>query len=451
MDFTQDQREALNQFNLFNESEALFKCFILKGYAGTGKTTLISNIVSTFSNQRRKLKLLAPTGRAAKVMASYADFPAATIHKQIYFLSDAVNGIGLVRAKNLYKNTLFIVDEASMVGVDSSSTEGNLLQDLLNYTYSGDGCSLMLVGDPGQLPPVGQLDSPALQAAYLTNQYPGLTIFSHTLKEVVRQAADSEITANATFLRSLTKVDPPYFNSVGKEVHSIDGSSLLDSLEYARRDGDDSFVMLTISNKRAGKWNQEIRNRLFLYEESLVRGEWLMVVKNNYYWASDSEMGLIANGEMMHIVKIIKEEHLYGMDFIHVNATFNSDPLHERTVICFKDTLFSDLPNFPRDVMKDLFFEIEKDFIHERNKRKRYQLILKNPYFNALQVKYAYCVTAHKAQGGQWDSVFVDYGFIPENMDKREYMRWLYTCITRAKHRLYLLNFPREHFLNPLD
>jgi exodeoxyribonuclease V len=183
MDFTQDQREALNQFNLFNESEALFKCFILKGYAGTGKTTLISNIVSTFSNQRRKLKLLAPTGRAAKVMASYADFPAAIIHKQIYFLSDAVNGIGLVRAKNLYKNTLFIVDEASMVGVDSSSTEGNLLQDLLNYTYSGDGCSLMLVGDPGQLPPVGQLDSPALQVAYLTNQYPGLTIFSHTLKE----------------------------------------------------------------------------------------------------------------------------------------------------------------------------------------------------------------------------------------------------------------------------
>lgn len=451
MEFTQDQLEALKQFELFDRSDAPYRCFVLKGYAGTGKTTLIAHLVLKFSEQRRKLKLMAPTGRAAKVMSGYANYPAGTIHKQIYFLSDAIDGSGLVRAKNMYKNTLFVVDEASMVGVESSKAEGNLLQDLLNYVYAGDGCSLLLVGDPGQLPPVGQTDSPALQTEYLAYHYPGLTVFTHTLREVVRQAADSQITANATFLRALTHSEPPYFNQVGKEVEAIQGDALLDALDQARSTGDESFIMLTISNKRASKWNQEIRNRLFHYEESVVRGEWLMVVKNNYFWAADSDMGLIANGELMTVVKIIREEHLYGMDFIHVVATFSSEPTNERTVICFKGVLDSELPNFSRDVMKTLFFEIEKDYIHERNKRKRYQLILKNPYFNALQVKYAYCVTAHKAQGGQWDSVFVDYGFIPENMDQREYIRWLYTCLTRAKLKLYLLNFPSDYFTIPLD
>ena len=171
-----------------------------------------------------------------------------------------------------------------------------------------------------------------------------------------------------------------------------------------------------------------------------------MVVKNNYFWAADSEMGLIANGEMLQVLRVKREEHLYGFDFLHLDVSFLSEPNKERTVICFKETLLSDAPNFPRDVLKQLFFEIEKDYASERNKRKRYQLILKNPYFNALQIKYAYCVTAHKAQGGQWDAVFVDYGFIPEQMDKKEYVRWLYTCVTRAKQCLYLVNFPESYF-----
>jgi exodeoxyribonuclease-5 len=446
MEFTADQKEALRIFNEFDSSDSSYRCFILKGYAGTGKTTLISHLVGVFKEEKRKIKLIAPTGRAAKVMSSYANFPSATIHKLIYYMSDSVEGSSLILAKNLYKHTLFVVDEASMVGIESSNSEGSLLQDLLNYVFSGEGCSLMLVGDPGQLPPVGQTDSPALRKDFLAHHYSAIRVFEHTLTEVVRQAAHSQITTNATFLRSIQVPQPPYFSKVGKDVLRINGSELLDALEVARSEGDESFVMLTISNKRAGQWNHEIRNRLFQYEESLVRGEWLMVVKNNYFWAADSEMGLIANGELMNIVRIVREEHLYGFDFIHVAATFFSEPSKERNVICFKETLSADAPNLSRDRLRTLFFEIEKDYPGERNKRKRYQLILKNPYFNALQIKYAYCITAHKAQGGQWETVFVDYGFIPENMEKKEYIRWLYTCVTRSKTSLYLLNFPDDYF-----
>lgn len=446
MQFTTDQKAAIDIFNQFDLDDSFYRCFVLSGYAGTGKTTLISYIVKQFRAEKRKLKLLAPTGRAAKVMSSYADFPSSTIHKLIYFISDYVDGGGLIKAKNLYKNTLFIVDEASMIGVDSTQQEGSLLHDLLDYVYSGDGCSLMLVGDPGQLPPVGQSDSPALRVDYLLTLYPNISVFSHALKEVVRQASDSEITTNATFLRTMETYNPPFFKSLGKEVISINGSELLEILEDSRKFGDESFVMLTISNKRAGKWNQEIRNRLFHYEDTIVKGEWLMVVKNNYFWAADSEIGLIANGEMLKVIRIIREEKLYGYDFLQVAVSFISEPNKEREVICFRDTLLSDAPNLPRDVLKQLFFEIEKDYLSERNKRKRYQLILKNPYFNALQIKYAYCVTAHKAQGGQWDTVFVDYGFVPEQMDQKEYVRWLYTCVTRAKQHLYLVNFPDTYF-----
>lgn len=447
MQFTQDQTQALKVFQDFEKDQSSFRCFLLKGYAGTGKTTLISHVVKEFKAQRKKIKLIAPTGRAAKVMASYAGHPAGTIHKQIYFLSEGLESNGIVRAKNLHAHTLFIVDEASMVGIESGPSESSLLQDLLDYVFSGIGCSLMLVGDPGQLPPVGQTDSPALQPEYLSYHYPGLQIFMHTLKEVVRQAADSEITQNATFLRSLEKCEVPYFTMLGREVKRIGGSELLENMESSRNFGDDSFVMLTISNKRAGKWNQEIRNRLFYYEDILVRGECLMVVKNNYFWASDSEMGFIANGEMMNVKKILREEHVYGFDFIEVMACFSSEPDKERKVICFKDTLLSDSPNLSRDVIKSLFFEIEKEYLHEKNKRKRYQLILKNPYFNALQIKYAYCITAHKSQGGQWETVYIDFGFIPENMEKPEYVRWLYTCVTRAKTQLFLVNFPDAYFV----
>ncbi|NBV07553.1 MAG: ATP-dependent endonuclease [Flavobacteriia bacterium] len=448
MKFTTDQIRALELFKTFHLDENTKKCLILQGYAGTGKTTLISYIVQYFQREKKKVRLMAPTGRAAKVMSNYAQFPASTIHKQIYFVGNEFGGGGLVKAKNMYKDTLFIVDESSMIGAEESTSEFNLLEDLMNFVFTGDGCYLMLVGDPGQLPPVGQEDSPALQEAYLNHHFPSIQVYFHRLTQVVRQAEASQITLNATYIRNLTNYQTPYFIETGKEVKRIQGGELLECMEVELSHGSDSFIILTMSNKRANLWNQQIRNRLFLYEEELVRGEDLMVVKNNYHWAAETKMGFIANGEIVRVVKVIRHEHLYEMDFIRARIAFQHEDGLELDVILFKDALLTDAPSIDRNVLKKLFYEIEKDFLHEKSKKKRYQQILKSPYFNALQVKYAQAVTAHKSQGGQWESVFVDYGFIPENMDKAGYLRWLYTCITRAKKRLYLINFPADFFLN---
>ena len=443
MKFTESQSEAIRSLESFESLDHPNKCFILKGYAGTGKTTLVSYLVQRYRAQRKKIKLLAPTGRAAKVVANYAQAPASTIHKQIYFLSDTLEGNGLIRAKNLFHDTLFVVDEASMVGVESLGKEGNLLDDLMEYVFCGQDCSLMFVGDPGQLPPVGQTESPALNPEYLSKTYPSLRVFSYTLQEVVRQAADSQIIQNATYVRQATTLEAPYFYACGVDVIRSNGLELMDHLQSIPFEEMNSFVLLTLSNKRADLWNQEIRNRLFSYEEMIQRGELLMVVRNNYFWAADRAMGLIANGEMLKVKQVIKEEICYGVPFIHLRVDNLQD--EELSVICFTETVDSGLPNLPRDHQKRLFFEIEKDYLSEKNKRKRYQLIMKNPYFNALQIKYAYAVTAHKAQGGQWDYVFVDYSFIPETMDKKGYLQWLYTCLTRASKKVYLVNFP-DHF-----
>lgn len=447
MEFTQGQKDALAEFNLFEASEMEMKCFILRGFAGTGKTTLISAIVKEYLSKRRRFKLLAPTGRAAKVISAYSGMPASTIHKQIYFLSDILEGNGLVKANNLHHNTLFIVDEASMVGVDTWGKEGDLLNDLLDYVFCGQGCSLLLVGDPGQLPPVGQDFSPALNARYFEENYANIRVFSYTLTEVVRQAKNSQIIQNATFLRTMVNPKSPFFCAVGVDVIRVSGNNLMDEIEAIPTKEINSFVLLTLSNKRADKWNQEIRIRLFGFEEFMEREEWIMVVKNNYHWAADKEMGLMANGEMLRVKKVVKEEELYGVPFIRLwvdNSSFD-----ELEVVCFKETVNSGLAHLPREAMKSLFFEIEKDYFHEKSKKKRYQLIMKNPYFNALQIKYAYAITAHKAQGGQWDHVFIEYSFIPETMDMQGYVRWLYTCLTRARKKVYLLNFPDEFFISP--
>lgn len=449
MIYTEDQKLALQMFEDFMNSDHQNPCFILKGYAGTGKTTLISKIIEGFKKQKIKAKLIAPTGRAAKVMSNYAKYPAQTIHKLIYFVGEDFNGNGLVKAKNMFQDTLFIVDEASMLGIDDQSTPNNLLEDLLNFVYSGKDCKLMMVGDPGQLPPVGQDDSPAIHLDYLKHHFPQLELSEIVLKQVVRQASDAQITENATYIRNLEGVEPPYFIKSGRDVISIQSNELLDRMESELTNGLDSFVLLTMSNKRANKWNVEIRNRLLGFEEDLVRGDILMVVKNNYHWALGTQMGFIANGEMVRLEKIISNEHLYGFDFVKARISFVDYPENdELEVVMMKDALISESPSIPRDKLKVLFFEIEKDYAQEKNKRKRYQMIMKDPYFNALQIKYATAITAHKSQGGQWDTVFLDYGFIPENMDKSGYLRWLYTCITRAKSKLYLLNFPKNFFAN---
>jgi len=442
--FTASQTEAIALLEDFIQDFNHNKCFVLKGYAGTGKTTLVSHLVQRFRAEKKKIKLMAPTGRAAKVMSSYAKISATTIHKQIYFLSDALEGKGLLRAKNMYHDTLFVVDEASMVGIDAMGREGDLLNDLLDYVFCGQGCSLLLVGDPGQLPPVGQTNSPALSPEYLGNYYQSLKIYTYTLNEVVRQAFGSQIILNATNIRRSTNYKPPYFTEVGVEVVRTSGMELMEHLQSIPFQEMNSFVLLTLSNKRADLWNQEIRNRLFGYEEFMERGELLMVVKNNYYWAANREMGLIANGEMLRVKKVIREEECYGFAFIHT-VVENLDG-EELTVVCFKETVNSGVPNLPRERQKMLFFEIEKDFAQEKNKRKRYQLIMKTPHFNALQIKYAYAVTAHKSQGGQWEYVFIDYSFLPETMEMKGYLQWLYTCLTRATQKVFLLNFPDEFF-----
>jgi len=447
MEFTQGQKDALATFKLFEDSDFERKCFILRGYAGTGKTTLISTIVKASISKHRKIKLLAPTGRAAKVMSSYSGMPSSTIHKQIYYLQDILSGNGLVKANNLFHNTLFIVDEASMVGVDTWGKEGDLLNDLLDYVYCGQGCALMLVGDPGQLPPVGQTYSPALHSEYFAEKYVNLQLFSFTLTEVVRQAENSQIIQNATFLRTMRNPKAPFFCATGMDVVRVQGNQLIDEIEGIPFHEMSSFVLLTLSNKRADKWNQEIRNRLFGFEAFMEREEWIMVVKNNYYWAVDKDIGLMANGEMLRVKKVLKEEELYGVEFIRLWV--DNASLDEIEVLCFKETVSSGLAHLPREALKNLFFEIEKDYHHEKSKKKRYQLILKNPYFNALQIKYAYAITAHKAQGGQWDHVFIEFSFIPETMDMEGYVRWLYTCLTRAKKKVYLINFPDDFFVSP--
>lgn len=444
MEFTRSQHEALQSFQQFEKANHPNKCFILQGYAGTGKTTLVAHLVATYRKERKKIKLMAPTGRAAKVMSNYAKISASTIHKQIYYLSDALEGMGLMRAKNMYRDTLFVVDEASMVGIDSIGREGDLLGDLMEYVFCGQDCSLMLVGDPGQLPPVGQSSSPALSTAYLEVNFPSLRVFSFTLREVVRQASSSQIVQNATNIRLSTTYKPPFFQKVGAEVIRSSGLELMDHLQSIPYTDMSSFVLLTLSNKRADSWNNEIRKRLFGYEEFMERGELLMVVRNNYYWAAEREMGLIANGEMLQVKKVLREEECYGFSFIHVEVE-NLDG-EAFSVICFKETVNSGVPNLPRDRQKELFFEIEKDFVQEKNKRKRYQLIMKSPHFNALQIKYAYAITAHKSQGGQWQYVFIDYSFLPETMEMKGYLQWLYTCITRATKKVFLLNFPDEFF-----
>ena len=447
---TDDQQLAIDLFCKFLFSEGKLELFILSGYAGTGKSSLVAAIVKSLKHLRKKARLLAPTGRAAKVLSNFAKEPAYTIHKQIYFSGNEVEGQKVTLAKNLYKNTLFFVDEASMIGGADLYEGGNLLEDLLNYVYQGENCKLVVMGDQGQLPPVGQEDSPALSIDYLKQNYPKVTIFQSSLSEVVRINNESSVLENATFVRSIIDYQTPLIARTDlKETIRINGLELKEHLETSYEQvGLEETILLTLSNKRANSWNNEIRNRILYREELLERGDVLMVVKNNYHWLDPkSNIGFIANGELVKIKRFIKSEKLYGFNFAHLEISFLDYPDEsELKLIALTDSISAESPNLSRDKMKELFFAIEKDYAYERNKQKRYQLILKNPYFNAIQIKHAYAVTVHKAQGGQWEHVYLDYGYVPDEMKNRNYLKWLYTSITRTTKKLYLLNFPDELF-----
>lgn len=431
--------------------------FVIRGYAGTGKTSVLGAYVKALNFYKVKTKLLAPTGRAAKVFSHKAGQEAHTIHKHIYRRKSKVEiTSGLSLQKNLFKNTIFFVDEASMIGDYSVTKEGgvsarNLLEDLFEYVYSGENCKLILIGDGGQLPPVGSDFSPALSLEYLKNNFPMMDINAFELIEVLRQSNDSEILRNATLLRNTDWVDYPKFELKPKtDLVRISGLELQDELENSfGKFGQEETILITRSNKQANQYNQHIRARILWYEELLCSGDCLMVVKNNYFWlGDDTKIGFIANGELIKIVRVRKVEDMHGFEFAHVIIRFvDYEDLGDIELIIHTESLTVEGPSLSRERMKDLFYSVERDYAHLRNKKERYDAILADKYFNALQVKYAYAVTCHKSQGGQWSDVYIDQGFINEDILGNDYYRWLYTALTRATNKVYLVNFSDEFFI----
>lgn len=453
LQFTSDQDQAFGQFLNFLRANELRKVWILTGFAGTGKSTLIAHIVQKMSTEKLNFKLLAPTGRAAKVLSNYANFPASTIHRQIYFSGGELSNKGPTLAKNLHRNTVFFVDEASMIAAKTTHETNNLLEDLLNYVFGAENCHLVFIGDPGQLPPVNQDNSIALHPKELLLAYSSLFVWHSHLSQVVRVKDTSGILYAATHLRQQNNFTLPLLRLPKKEaiptVVRIHGGEFQEHLEQSYREvGTDETILLTLANKRANQWNLEIRSRLFYREEVLEKGDIIMVVKNNYYWLDpNTKMGFIANGELAKVVRVKKIEAFYGFEFAQIDLRFVDYP-DQGDISCLVhiQSLFEEGPNLPREIMAKLFYSIEAEHADIKNKQKRYQQVLKNTYFNALQIKYAHAVTVHKAQGGQWSHVYVDYGFLPEERKNLAYVRWLYTALTRASKKLFLLNFPDEFF-----
>ena len=461
MEPTKSQSILFDNLDAFLKRNEVRQAIIIRGYAGTGKTSALAAFVKTLKHYKVKTKLLAPTGRAAKVFSHKAGEDALTIHKQIYRRKSKVDlNAGVSLSPNLFKNTVFLVDEASMIGdltlnKDGSVNVRNLLDDLFEYVFSGKDCRLILIGDDGQLPPVGSDFSPALSKDYLEKNFFSVNFESYQLNEVVRQANDSEILRNATILRNTLWEDYPRFDLVpDSDLKRISGVELQDYLEDSyEKNGIEDTIVITRSNKQAYGYNQQIRGRILWYEETLCSGECLMVVKNNYFWLGDeTKIGFIANGELIRIRRVVKTELMYGFEFAHVIINFiDYESLGDVEIIIHLESLFVEGPSLSRERMKELFFAIEQDYVHEKVKRKRYEAILSDPYFNALQVKYAYAVTCHKSQGGQWVDVYIDQGFITKETMGSDYYRWLYTSLTRATGKVYLVNFSNEFFDKEFD
>ena len=443
--------KILSDFLFCRKMETLF---LLKGYAGTGKTSLIGALVKTLDQLEQKCILLAPTGRAAKVFSHYAGHPAYTIHKKIYrqrTFSNEMDNFSI--NDNLHQHTLFIVDEASMIANDGLSGSmfgtGRLLDDLVQYVYSGQGCRLMLIGDTAQLPPVGEEESPALCKDALQGY--GLEVFEGQLTEVVRQLSDSGILWNATELRRYIAEEdfftlPPIKVEGFPDIKVLPGNELIEAIDDAYGQvGMDDTIVVCRSNKRANIYNKGIRNMILYREEELESGDLLMVAKNNYFWAEGSkEVDFIANGDIAVVRRVRREREMYGFRFADVTLRFPdyNDVELETTVLL--DTLHVETPALPKELNDKLFYAVLEDYADITIKRERMKKMKSDPYYNALQVKYAYAVTCHKAQGGQWKRVFLDQGYMTEDMLSPDYFRWLYTAFTRATETLYLVNWPKE-------
>ena len=453
---TKEQEISLDMIAQFILSCDDRKVFLLCGYAGTGKTSLVSALVRTMEQLGRNTVLLAPTGRAAKVFSSYSGRAAHTIHKHIYRQKSMLDNSIFSLMENRAVNTLFIVDEASMVsnaGV-SNFGSGELLSDLIEFVYSGRGCSLLLLGDTAQLPPVGEELSPALSQAFLRSMF--LSVSSMELTQVMRQLDGSGILQNATMLRRViasgeTAMLPRIKLAGFADICRVRGEELIEAIEGCYSDvGIEETIVLCRSNKRANIYNEGIRRRILYREEELNRGDVLMVVKNNYYWREElgkvdksllEKIDFIANGDMAEVVYSGSHEEMYGFRFADVTLSFNDYEDCELDVKIMLGTLTSESPSLTRVESEALFSAVWDDYPEIKSKRKRMEEVRKNPYYNALQVKYGYAVTCHKAQGGQWKRVFLDQGFLTPDMAGPDYYRWLYTAFTRATEKLYLVNW----------
>ena len=451
---TFEQEKVLKNLSDFLFSRKMESLFLLKGYAGTGKTSLIGALVKTMDQLEQKCVLLAPTGRAAKVFSHYAGHPAYTIHKKIYRQKSFSNEMDNFSVNdNLHQHTLFIVDEASMIANDGLSGSmfgtGRLLDDLVQYVYSGQGCRLMLIGDTAQLPPVGEEESPALSARALEGY--GLEVYESLLTEVVRQLQDSGILWNATELRRFISEEDFFTLPAIKvedfpDIRVVPGNELIEDItECYDKVGMDDTIVVCRSNKRANIYNKGIRNMILYREEELESGDLLMVAKNNYFWTENcKEIDFIANGDIAVVRRVRREREMYGFRFADVLLRFPDYDDLELEVTLLLDTLHTETPALPKDMSDKLFCSVLEDYSDITTKRERMKKIKADPYYNALQVKYAYAVTCHKAQGGQWKRVFLDQGYMTEDMLSPDYFRWLYTAFTRATETLYLVNWPKE-------
>ena len=428
--------------------------FVLKGYAGTGKTNMIGALSKTLPKFKWKSVLLAPTGRAAKVLSNYSQKPAQTIHKKIFTkIPTHDGGVAFSLAENKHTNTIFIVDEASMIGLDnptSDSIYNSLLESLLEYVFSGTNCKLIMVGDTAQLPPIGSNESPALDLDYLKASY-HLLIKHIELKQVARQQDASGILKNATHLRECIGNFNGEFPKISlhKDVVRLSGEDLEDALNSAYSNfGYNDVLLVTRSNKRANLFNQAVRGRVRYMEEDLCSGDLMMVVKNNYFWLDEkSEAGFIANGDSVEIKKIIRRKEIYGFNFAEcVVKLCDYENMPEISLTLLLDSIYTEVPSLTKEQQQQLYANIMEDVNDEPIKGLRMNYLRKSPYFNALQVKFNYAVTCHKAQGGQWPCVFIDQGYLTKEMLNKEYIRWLYTAFTRAKDKVYLMNFSDDFF-----
>ena len=449
---TREQQQAIDVFATFMADSRMMPVMVMRGSAGTGKTTLAAAIVRALQSLEQQLVLLAPTGRAAKVFSLYAGSAAYTIHRRIYRQKSLEGGFEL--GYNNAKDTLFIVDEASMVSLNGEGR--SLLDDLISFVYNGRNCRMMLIGDQAQLPPVGEEESPALMAPVLRSY--GLHVYECTLNEVLRQSQESGILYNATEVRwlmyqgTVPHVHLPKVLLQGfPDIHVVPGDELIETLASSySKVGLDETLVVTRSNKRANIFNQGIRNQILGREEELTTGDQLMVVKNNYFWTKpespDSEgssLEFIANGDMCVVRRVRNVHEQYGFRFAEVTVTFPDYDDYELTATVLLDTLTSEAPALTRDQQEELYNKVLEDYADIPRKADRMKALKEDRYYNALQVKYAYAATCHKAQGGQWAHIYVDQGYMTDDMLSADYLHWLYTAFTRATEQLYLINWPK--------